>query len=201
MPITYSPVPEAWIVSRRETVNGAVDRIVRMLTAANVSTRVVRQHEARSWAIYQQHFTDPTLAELDTVQRILQQMLNRMATGGLAFHYVPTMASFNTLGVGGLPPGVTIDRVEAFVTQRGVAAGILLDVYISPAFFTGNAYVAANPNVRTGTGTLLHELSHGVGNTADHAYTHEAAYAHLTAAQRAINADSYRAYCQGFDVI
>src|SRR5208283_4403030 len=107
------------------------------------------------------------LAQLATVQRIIGLMLNRMTTGTLDFHYVPTLGAFNSLGVGPLPAGVTINNVEAFVVQRGIAGNVSLRVYFCPGFFTGNVYATGNVNARTGTGTFLHELSHGVGNTRD----------------------------------
>jgi hypothetical protein len=78
--------------------------------------------------------------------------------------------------------------------------GTPLTVYVGPAFFTGNVYIPNALNRRTGTGTILHEMSHGVGKTDDHAYTWAGAYAALSAIRRTRNADSYRAYCQSFDM-
>ena len=198
MPINYQNVPAAWQL-RQHTVEGAIERIVRMLTAAHLSVKAVKLDAAQR-AIYEQRFSDVPLLQLATVQRIIGLMLSRMTTGTLDFHYVPTVAALTGLGVA-LPAGVTIDDVEAFVVQHGVAASVALRVYFCPGFFTGNVYASGDVNARTGTGTFLHELSHGVGNTSDHAYTWQLNFATLTAAQHAMNADTYRAYCQGFDVL
>ena len=200
MPINYQANPVQWSNARQQTVAGAMGRITRMLTGASLSASAVTR-DAQADALYQQHFVDPGHVQLGAVQQVIQRMLARVTTGTLNFHYVPTLAAFQGLGVGALPAGVVIGNVEAFVIQRGIGAGVALSCYFAPAFFTGNVHVAANPNVRTGTGTFLHEMSHGDGNTQDHAYTWQAGYGALTAAQRADNADSYRAYCQTFDVI
>jgi hypothetical protein len=102
-------------------VEGAIERIVRMLTAAHISARVAR-NDADQRTIYQQRFSDIPLAQLATVQRIIDLMLSRMTTGALDFHYVPTLAAFNSLGVGPLPAGVKIDNIEAFVIQHAMNA-------------------------------------------------------------------------------
>lgn len=189
----------SWNQSRRATTEGALERITRMLTRAYISIQAVpRDSEARNR--YVQHFSDPTLTYLAHVKTIVAAMHDRIATTQVVeMSYVPNLPAFTALGVGPLPPGVVIDQVEAFVTQNAVPALTPLTVYIAPAFFTGNVYLPNAQNQRTGTGTILHELSHGVGGTADHAYTWDPAYAGLTAAQRSANADSYRAYCQSFD--
>lgn len=200
MPITYQALPTPWNTARKSTVEGAMERIVRMLSAAHLSAQaVLRETEARN--IYQRHFTNVT--QLTAVQRIIKLMMERVTKSDqhLDFHYVPTLVAFNSIGVGPLPIGMDIKNVEAFVVQRGVVPSTRLKVYFAPAFFSGDVYVSSDVNARTGTGTFLHELSHGVGNTADHAYTWQGAYATLTPAQQAANADSYRAYCQGFDVL
>jgi hypothetical protein len=199
MPINYQNIPAAWQL-RQHTVEGAIERIVRMLTAAQLSARAVRIDAAQR-TIYQQYFSDVPLLQLANVQQIIGLMVSRMTTGTLDFHYVPTLAALNSLGIGRLPAGVSFNNVEAFVVQRGVAANVALRVFFCPRFFTGNVYVTGNVNARTGTGTFLHELSHGVGNTSDYAYTWQPTFAALTAARHAMNADTYRAFCQGFDVL
>lgn len=85
---------------------------------------------------------------------------------------------------------MNIADVEAFVVQTGVAPETALKVYIVPSFFTGDVYIPNAVNQRTGTGTVLHELSHGVAATEDHAYTWQANYAGLSAIRRTRNADS-----------
>ena len=190
-----------WNMARRHTVAGALERILRMLTRASLSVRAAgRDDMAR--ASYVQHFADGNLIHQYHVTGVITSMLNRVAEGGqvMTMSYIPDLPTFNALGVGPLPPGATIGNVEAFVVQRGVGAATPLTVYIAPAFFTGNVYIPNAVNQRTGTGTILHELSHGVGNTDDHAYTWQPNYAGLSAVRRTRNADSYRAYCQSFDM-
>jgi len=200
MPIMYQDdLPHGVWQQRRQTVQGAIDRIIPMLNAARTSVMAVRNDVAQR-NVYQYHFGDIDLRELQRVRNIIALMDARVTNGTLIFHYVPTLAAFNHHGLA-LPPGIVFNLVEAFVVQTGAPALTPLHVYFGPSFFTGNVHVARDVNVRTGTGTFLHELSHGVGATADHAYTWEGKYANLTPGQRATNADSYRAYCQGFDVL
>jgi hypothetical protein len=173
-----------------------------MLTRSYLSVRAVnRDTEARGH--YITHFNNSSLSELPQMTNVVRLMHDRIAVNSqvITMSYVPTMAAFTALGVGPLPPGVNIGNVEAFVVQLGVASATALTMYIAPAFFGGNIFIATPGNQRTGTGTVLHELSHGVGGTADHAYTWQPGYATISAAQRARNADSYRAYCQAFDQI
>lgn len=200
MSILYIDVPTKWPQGRRMTVDGAVGRLKRMLTAASVSVLATKHNDTAS-AKYDDHFSDPTFTQLARVQKVIALMLARLTSGSMLFHYVPDQGSFDHLNIGRLPHGYHINDIEAFVIQRNVIPGRRLSVYFAPSFFTGNVYVARNPNTRTGTGTFLHELSHGVAGTADNAYTWQGTYAGLTAAQRANNADSYRAYCQSFDTV
>ncbi|RMF94280.1 MAG: hypothetical protein D6736_00315 [Nitrospinota bacterium] len=189
-----------WTHGRRGTVEGALERITRMLLRSYLSIRVVRSDQ-QAKATYVQHFRDPLLNHLPRASNIIRLMHDRVTTQQvMIMSYVPNLAAFNALGLV-LPPGMSFETIEAFVIQRGVAAAMPLTVYIGPAFFTHNVYIPKAVNQRTGTGTILHELSHGVGNTADHAYTWEPRYASLTANQRTNNADSYRAYCQSFDML
>ena len=188
-----------WTQSRRRTVEGAVERITRMLTRATLSVRAV-QRDQQAKAAYVQHFGDATLIHHHHVSNVVRLMQERVTTNQvMRMSYVPDMAAFNALGVGPLPAGTAIDNVEAFVVQRGVPAATPLMVYVAPSFFTGNVYIPNAVNQRTGTGTILHELSHGAASTDDHAYTWQGHYAGLSALRRARNADSYRAYCQSFD--
>ena len=190
----------SWTNARRNTVEGATDRILRMFTRSYLSVQAVtRDDEAR--AAYILYFNDPGLTQLGHVQNIVRDMHDRVAKPSQVVQmiYVPTLAAFTALGVGALPMGVSFDNVEAFVTQSAAPAATPLRLFIGPSFFTGNVYIPNALNQRTGTGTILHELSHGVGGTADQAYPWQPAYAGLTAAQRANNADSFRAYCQSFD--
>jgi hypothetical protein len=113
--------------------------------------------------------------------------------------YVPTVAAYNALGAGPLPAGVNLDHVEAFTNQNNILPAVNLTCYIGPAFFKGDVYIPHAPDQRSGTGTILHELSHGVSGAIDHMYTWDANYHTLTALQRAENADTYREYCQLFD--
>jgi len=189
-----------WVQSRRLTVQGALERIQWMLTRAYLSIRAVnRDKEAR--AIYVTYFNNASLTNLVRVTNIIRSMHDRVSLGNqnVTMSYVPDNNAFLALGVGALPAGVTIAQVEAFVVQHGVPPPTPLRLYTCPSFFTGNVYLPNAVNQRTGTGTILHELSHGVGDTSDHAYTWAPAYRSLTADQRAANADSYRAYCQAFD--
>jgi hypothetical protein len=193
----------SWTNSRRKTVEAAMERIERMLVASATAVRAVSTTGAADTrAAYVAHFGDPSLAELTHVRGVVAAMESRVADPGqtLVMSFVPDAKALNALGLH-LPTGINFDDVEAFVVQRGVPKSAPLSVYVGPAFFEGDVYVSDDPNERTGTGTILHELSHGVGGTHDFAYTHEAAYAGLTAHQRARNADSYRAYCQSFDVL
>jgi hypothetical protein len=190
----------SWTQSRRYTVEGALGRITRMLTKSYLSVRAVqRAQQARG--IYVQHFADAPLTHLYHVTNVIKSMHDRVTTSQvLRMSYVPDLPTFNALGVGPLPAGVLLANVEAFVIQRDVAAATPLTVYIGPSFFTGNVYLPNAVNQRTGTGTILHELSHGVAGTDDHAYTWQASYANLSAVRRTRNADSYRAFCQSFDM-
>jgi hypothetical protein len=191
-----------WNQSRRQTVQGALERITRMLTRSYLSVRAVnRDNTARNH--YVTHFRNATLTELAHVTGVVRLMHDRIAVVGqtITMSYVPTLADFTALNVGPLPVGINFSQIEAFVVQNGVPAATPLMMYIGPSFFRGNIYIATPGNQRTGTGTILHELSHGVGDTDDHAYTWQPAYATITEAQRARNADSYRAYCQAFDQI
>jgi hypothetical protein len=171
-----------------------------MLTASYLSVKAVKR-DPKAKAAYIQHFGDGNLVHLNNVTNIIRLMHDRVGgdTEVIMMSYVPNLAAFNALGVGPLPAGTNIEDVEAFVVQVGVDPGTALSVYVCPAFFTGNVYIPNAVNRRTGTGTILHELSHGVGGTADHAYTWQGNYAGLNAVQRSRNADTYRAYCQSFD--
>lgn len=190
-----------WTQARRQTVEGAVQRITRMLTRAYLSVNAVALDQ-QAKATYTQHFADLPLIHLYHVANVVRLMHNRVTAGNqvMVMSYVPDQAAFNALGCGPLPAGANLANVEAFVLQRGVALGTPLTVYVGPAFFTGNVYIPNALNRRTGTGTILHEMSHGVGKTDDHAYTWAGAYAALSAIRRTRNADSYRAYCQSFDM-
>ena len=191
--------------SHKRTVEGALERIMRMLNSAFLAVKAIKpaaqMPQQGQRTTYVQHFSDPTLVELGEVTRVITAMYSRICKSSqtIVMSDVPDMTTFNGLSVGPLPACVNFQNVEAFVIHRGVAPGTALSVYICPAFFKGNVYIPKSVNQRTGTGTVLHELSHGVGNTADHAYTWEGTYATLSANQRARNADSYRAYCQSFD--
>jgi hypothetical protein len=190
-----------WTHSRRQTVEGALERITRMLTRTHLSVQAVnRDQQAR--ANYIQHFSDGTLIHVHHVSNVIRLMLDRVTTPNqvITMSYIPTLAAFMALNLGPLPAGAQIADVEAFVLQRGAPAATPLRVYVCPGFFTGNVYIPNAVNQRTGTGTILHELSHGVGSTEDHAYTWAPQYAALSAIRRTRNADSYRAYCQSFDV-
>lgn len=189
-----------WAGNRRPTVEGALDRITRMLNRSYLSVQAVtRDDQAR--AHYVQYFNDPHLIHHFHVSHVIHSMYDRVTTQQvMIMSYVPDIAAYNALGVGPLPGGVAIVNIEAFVTMKGVAAATPLRVYIAPSFFTGDVYLPNAINQRTGTGTILHELSHGVGSTEDHAYTWQAHYAGLSAVRRTRNADSYRAYCQSFDM-
>jgi len=191
----------SWTQSRRRTVEGALERITRMLTRSLLSVMAARR-DPQARHTYVQHFGDGTLLHHHHVTNVIRLMLDRMATAHqiVMMSYVPNTATFNALGVGPLPAGVTIANVEAFVVDTGVVATTPLTVYIAPGFFTGNVYLPNAVNRRTGTGTILHELSHGVAATEDHAYTWQPQYAGLSAVRRTRNADSFRAYCQSFDV-
>jgi hypothetical protein len=190
-----------WTQSRRHTVEGALERIERMLTNAYISVQAVSR-VADQMDIYVQHFDDANMANLGRVTDVIRLMHTRITSDdqNVTMSYVPDHQSFLAVGVGPLPQGVAIDDVEAFVTQRNVGANDPLTVYVCPSFFTGDVYIPNGVNQRTGTGTILHELSHGVAGTDDHAYTWSNGYAMLSANQRANNADSYRAYCQSFDM-
>jgi hypothetical protein len=172
-----------------------------MLTRAYLSVLAVGLDQ-QAKAAYVQHFRDRTLIHLHHVTNIVRLMHDRVTTPNqvIVMSYVPDLAAFNALGSGPLPAGVALGNVEAFVVQRGLVWASPLTICIGPAFFTGNVYIPNAANQRTGTGTILHELSHGVGNTDDHAYTWSPAYAALSTVRRTRNADSYRAYCQSFDV-
>ncbi|WP_448569045.1 M35 family metallo-endopeptidase [Thalassotalea ganghwensis] len=189
----------SWTHSRLMTTQGAAERITRMLTRAYLSVKAVqRDEEARG--SYIEHFNDAGLTQLAHVQRIIRSMHDRIVTEQvIQMHYVPDELAFSALSIGPLPDGVALSNVEAFVIARGVEPAEPLDIFIAPAFFTGNVYIPNAINQRTGTGTILHELSHGVGGTVDHAYTWQPQYSELTEMQRANNADTYRAYCQSFD--
>lgn len=191
-----------WIQARRHTVNNALERIERMLTRAYVSIQAVNR-DADQRAAYVTHFNNASLTNLPRVTNIIRSMHARVTSAGqiLTMSYIPDHAAFVALGVGPLPAGATINNAEAFVVQRGVLPITPLTVYICPAFFTGDVYIPDNVDQRSGTGTILHELSHGVGNTADHAYTWAPEYRRISADQRANNADSCRAYCQSFDML
>lgn len=190
-----------WTNARRQTVEGALERITRMLTRAYLSTMAINL-DRQAKATYVQHFGDANLIHLYHVTNVVRLMHDRVATANqvMVMAYVPDLAAFNALGTGPLPAGVVLGNVEAFVLRRGLAGASPLTVYIGPAFFTRTVYIPNAVNLRTGTGTILHELSHGVGNTDDHAYAWDAAYAALSAVRRTRNADSYRAYCQSFDM-
>ncbi len=190
----------SWTEARRHTVEGALERITRMLTRSYLSVQAAqRDQQARN--IYVQHFNDGQLIHQYHVSNVIRAMLDRVNTQQvMTMSYVPDLAAFNALGIGALPAGMDIANVEAFVVQTGVAPGTALTVYIAPSFFTGDVYIPNAVNQRTGTGTILHELSHGVAATEDHAYTWQAHYAGLSAIRRTRNADSYRAYCQSFDM-
>lgn len=193
-----------WIESRKHTVEGALERITRMLTKSYLSVKAVKRDE-QAKNIYVQHFADNALTYLDDVTNTIKLMLDRVTESKsvLTMSYVPDIAAYNALGIGPLPGGVNIADVEAFVVQLGVAPQTPLSVYVCPSFFTGDVYIPRNVNQRSGTGTILHELSHGVGNNiGDHAYTWDTAnYNALNAHDRAKNADTYRAYCQSFDML
>ncbi|MEL7006304.1 MAG: M35 family metallo-endopeptidase [Bacteroidota bacterium] len=191
----------SWNEQRKNTVKGGLERIEAMLIKAYVSVKAVRRDDEYHRSSYLNHFDDNDLTHLDTVTNIIKLMYDRVTNINqiITMSYVPDDAVFNALNVGSLPVGVTIHNVEAFVVHKGVAESVPLQIFIGPSFFTGNVYIPNSANQRTGTGTILHELSHGVGNTNDHAYTWDNTYTNLNANQRADNADSYRAYCQSFD--
>jgi hypothetical protein len=190
----------SWTLSRRRTVEQAIERLSRMLTRAYISIRAV-QRDAEARNNYVTHFNNPTITNLAQVTQVILSMHDRVLAGNqvLTMSYVPTLAAFNALGVGAFPANMIYANIEAFVTQNGVPAATPLTCYIGPGFYTGDVYIPNAVNQRTGTGTILHELSHGTGATTDHAYTWDPVYGQLSAIQRATNADTYRAYCQSFD--
>lgn len=184
--------------AKRITTEQAMARITRMITAALLSCRAARRDpEARRR--YETHFNDPALAQLPTVTRILTTLERRVAGRGQDINLSLLLALPPGLV---LPPGANWGNVEACAVPANLAAPATPTVYICPAFFTGNVYVPRNdPTQRSGTGTVIHELTHACCNTADHGYTWQAGYGAMAAAQRATNADTYREYCQEFDVI
>ncbi len=189
-----------WPGGRKPTAEGAMERISMMLTKAFIAVKGVTS-AGDVGAAYNAHFGNQT--QLAHVTSVIKLMYDRVTspTQAIVMHYVPDATAYAALGVGPLPAGVNLANVEAFVIQNGVPPATPLHVYIAPAFFTGDVYIPRNVNQRSGTGTVLHELSHGVGGTQDHAYTWQATYAALTPLQRAQNADTYRAYCQSFDML
>jgi hypothetical protein len=191
-----------WNQARRHTVEGALERIVRMLTRAYLSIRAAqRDQEART--AYITHFNNASMTNLGHVTSVIRLMHDRMTVAAqiLTMSYVPNLGVFNALGVGPLPAGVVFNNVEAFVIPPPVPPppATPVTMYIAPAFFTGDVYIPNAQNQRTGTGTILHELSHAVGKTDDCAYSWDAAYRRISANERSRNADSYRQYCQSFD--
>lgn len=187
--------------SRKYTVNNAMDRIEKMLTKAYLSV-IAASREEGARAIYIDIFQDRSLTYLRDVTGVVQKMYNRVTktTEIITMSYVPSEVEFNNLGVGNLPSGASFRDVEAFVTQLNTAPSTPVIVYIGPAFFTGDVYLPKSIDQRSGTGTILHELSHAVCGTADHAYYWERTYQNVGPCERAKNADTYRAYCQSFDV-
>jgi hypothetical protein len=189
-----------WTQARRHTVNDAMARIERMLTRAYFSIRAANRDAAQR-ATYVAHFNNASMTNLAAVTNVIRLMHSRVTSAGeiINMSLIPDLAAFHAAGAGNLPAGARMQDVEAFVLERGVLPNHPLTVYIGPSFFTGDVYLPNAQNQRTGTGTILHELSHGVGNTLDHAYTYQPEYRRISANQRAENADSYRAYCQSFD--
>ena len=184
-----------WNDSRRKTTEGAMSRILSMITKALISCKAV-QRDAEARAKYIAHFGD--LTQLGTVQTCLGILERRIGAPGSDINVNLQM----TLPAGVvLPAGATWDMVEAYATPGAPAGNVAASLTVCPAFFTGDLYVSRVPGGRTGAGTVIHELSHACFNTADHFYSHQPAYAAQTAAQMATNADNYREYCQSFDVI
>lgn len=188
--------------SRKYTTSEAMNRIERMLTRAYLSINVAGRDEAAR-ASYIDIFQDRSLIYLRNVTGVVQKMYNRVTTTTeiIIMSYVHSESVFNQLGIGPLPPGVSIDRVEAFVTQKNTSTSTPVTVYICPAFFNGDVYLPKSINERSGTGTILHELSHAVSGTEDYAYYWESRYQSVGSCERAKNADTYRAYCQSFDLL
>jgi hypothetical protein len=174
-----------------------MDRVQSMLTKAYVSIRAV-QRDGAARALYVKHFNNASLTNLPAATNVVRLMHDRIASQAVLMTYVPDLIAFNALGFA-LPPGVAFANVGAFVVQNGIAPGTTLTIYVGPSFFGGLVYLPKAPGEASGTGVLLHELSHGVGGTQDHAYTHSGNYRSLSVAQRVTNADSYRAYAQEFD--
>ncbi|SEQ28508.1 hypothetical protein SAMN04488038_105134 [Solimonas aquatica] len=181
-----------WSQEQRPPVAVALEHIGKQLAQA-VRALGGLAGDACARAAYEAHFGPLSWHRLRHVRRVVQLMHERITQpeSGLLMSYVPDMLAYEALRLGALPTGVKLNQVEAFVAQLGVAPKVPLRMFIAPAFFTAS---------RGATGTLLHELSHGVGNTMDYAYVWQRRYASLSPVQRTRNADSYRAYCGQFDV-
>lgn len=186
-----------WTTGHKNTVQAAMDRIQLMLTKAMMSIHAVQRDNAAR-ALYVKHFNNAALDKLPAATAVVRAMHDRVAKNAITMTFVPDLASFNALGFS-LPAGVAYSNVGAFVVQSGIPSGTPLTIYVGPSFFSGLVYLPKAPGDASGTGVLLHELSHGVGGTRDHAYTHSPNYKSLSAVQRVANADSYRAYAQEFD--
>jgi hypothetical protein len=184
--------------AKKITTQGAMERITRMVTASLLSCRAVQRDDAAR-ARYVTHFNDAGLLQLPTVTRILQTLERRVARPGEDVVLSLLMAPPPGLA---LPPGATWNDCEACAVPGNPPPNQPVTVYVCPAFFRGDVYVPRNdPRQRSGTGTVLHELTHACANTADHGYSWQPHYGVMAAAQRATNADTYREYCQEFDVL
>lgn len=190
------------LLGRRRTVESAMERLAAMLHRALLSIRTIR-NDLNARRLYANAFNDASLTNVGRVTQVIERMHKRvtMPNETLTMSYVPDLATFQKLGIGPLPAGVNLMYIEAFVVKLNVAPHTPLSCYICPAFFKGDVYIPKDLNERSGTGTVLHELSHGVGGTVDHAYTWQPEYSRLSDDQRANNADSYRHYCQQFDLL
>ena len=184
---------------RKQIANGAFQRITRMITAALSSCLAVRRGNY-AYGIYVDHFHDDTLIQLATVRNTLKKMERRIVSGNELIQMRLKLTPPRDMA---LPQGVVWGLVEAYAYPGNPPPSKPVQVFVCPSFFTGDLYLPrrGDANTRTATGTVIHELSHALANTRDHAYTHQPAYANLTAAQAATNADSYREFCQSFDLI
>lgn len=83
----------------------------------------------------------------------------------------------------------------AYVTAPGAGLGNEIIIHLCQAFFTAPLY-----GTDSQVGTLLHEISHLVGNTEDHRYQQEDCLklARNNPAKAMNNADNYQYYLESF---
>ncbi len=194
--------------ARRATVQDAFDRITRMLTRATLSLGAARRGDAAARAIYVEHF-ERGLADAAAlndavyarVRRVITSMFNRVTVDGedITLTYVPDQATFT--GITNSHEDVT--TIVAFAARGRPQPQDAIRIYICPGFFDEEivTFIASRADQRSGTSSLVHELSHAVDDTQDHAYIDDAGYAGLSSLQRSDNADSYAFYCQAFDML